>query len=123
MQNSSTTVIFVCSTCRQGEEPSEPKEGRSGTKFLTAVQNAASGFTNIEVREVECLSNCRNGCNIAVSSQGKWTYQFGNLDAATQAQDVIEIARMHSDTTDGVIPWGPRPDPIKRKTVARIPPL
>ncbi len=117
------TTIFVCTTCRRGEETFEPAELRSGFKFHAALEEAAQNNATVQVIAVECLSNCKRGCNVTYAGQGKWSYGFGDLDPVTQLQDVLDVAKLHFDAVDGVIPWAERPDAIRKKTMSRTPPL
>jgi predicted metal-binding protein len=117
------TTIFVCTTCRRGTEALEPIEERSGAKLFALVKEAARDRPDLEILGVECLLNCTRGCNIALRCDGKWSYHFGDLDPSMQVANIIEIATMHSLAADGDVPWGKRPEEIKRKAVSRIPPL
>jgi predicted metal-binding protein len=123
----SPTIIFVCTTCRQGDEPYEPAEGRSGFKFHAALETAASKAESKNecfiVQAVECLGACDKSCNVTFAAKNKWSYGFSYLDPATQVQDVIDVAKLHFETVDGVIPWFERPDAIRRKSLSRTPPV
>ena len=52
-----------------------------------------------------------------------WTYVFGNLDAATDAEALVAGAKLFASSTDGLLPWRGRPDALKRGLIARVPPL
>lgn len=112
----------MCTTCRRGDEPAEPKDSRSGAKFFAAIAEAASGRADLVVQPVECLLNCNHGCNIALRADGKWSYHFGDLDPGEQVAHVLALADMHGNAQDGEVPWGKRPEAIKRKAISRIPP-
>ena len=116
------TTIFVCVTCRRGEEELGPREDRSGFKFHAALEGAASGLP-FRIERVECLLGCTTGCNVALRADSKWSYHFSDLDPATQVKDVLAIAALHAASPVGEVPWGKRPEAIKRKAVSRIPPL
>lgn len=117
------TIIFVCTTCRKGDEPFEPAEGRSGFKFHASLEKSAAKDDRFIVQAVECLSSCDRSCNVTFAAKNKWSYGFSYLDAATQVQDVIEVAKLHYETVDGVIPWFERPDAIRKKSLSRTPPI
>jgi len=116
------TTLFVCITCRRGEEALGPIEARTGFRFRAALQAAAEG-SPIRIEGVECLLNCTRGCNVALRAEQKWSYHFGDLDPDKDVEDVLTIAGMHADSADGEVPWGRRPEAIRRKAVSRIPPL
>ena len=120
---SDPTTIIVCTTCRRGDEPMEPKAMRSGARLHALLAEAAAGSGHIRIQPVECLLNCNHGCNIALRSDGKWSYHFGDLDPATQVENILSLAALHQVTADGEVPWGNRPEAIKRHAVSRIPPI
>jgi predicted metal-binding protein len=117
------TTIFVCTTCRRGTETLEPAEERSGAKLFARLKEAAKDRSDLQILGVECLLNCTGGCNIALRCDGKWSYHFGDLDPELQLANILKIATMHNLAADGEVPWGKRPEEIKRKAVSRIPPL
>jgi predicted metal-binding protein len=112
-------MIYVCTTCRRAGEPeSEP---RPGALLAEATERAANG-TEVTVRRLKCLANCTRGPSAAMRCDGSWTYLFGGLDA-TNAEALIEGARLLAAATDGILPWRGRPDILKRGLIARVPPL
>jgi len=44
------------------------------------------------------------------------------LDAARDGPTLIAGARLFAGSTDGLMPWRGRPDPLKRGLIARVPP-
>ena len=123
LSESLPTTVFVCTTCRRGEEPLEPRSQRSGARLYEALSARTLDRHDIRILPVECLLNCNHGCNVALRAEGKWSYHFGDLDPAEQLDNIIALAALHRDTPDGEVPWGKRPEAIKRKAVSRIPPL
>jgi predicted metal-binding protein len=118
-------TLHVCITCRRGEEPLEPKEGRSGYKMYAALAGAlehcpASG---IELRPVECLSGCKRSCTVALAAPGKWSYVIADLDPAQHVGEILTFAVQYAAHPDGVPVWRDRPEIVKRSVLARVPPL
>jgi len=113
--------LLICSTCRNGEMP-DPDVKRPGAILLDHLE-AADLPDGIEVRSVECLSNCSQGCTIALRSTGRWTYIYGNIDPETQIETVIEGATRYAETVDGRVPWRERPQHFKKNCIARLPPI
>jgi len=124
-QVSQRVTLHVCITCRRGEEPLEPKEGRSGYKMrlalAEALQNREAG--GVELVPVECLSGCKRSCTVALSAPGKWSYVIADLDPARHAPDILNFAAQYAAHPDGVPAWRERPEIVKRSVLARIPPL
>ncbi len=113
-------TIIVCMTCRRSGDPEDaPRPGA----MLAALTVEAAASSGVCVRRVRCLANCKRGLSAAIRREGAWTYVFGDLDAATDATALIEGARLLSASSDGLMPWRGRPEPLKRGMIARIPPI
>nr|WP_314073110.1 DUF1636 family protein [uncultured Roseococcus sp.] len=110
-------TVFVCMTCRHADDAAEAQP-RAGAR-LAATLTSSEG---VEVREVECLANCKRGPSVAMARPGGWSYVFGNL-APTDGAAVMEGAQLLARSADGLMPWRGRPEPLKRGLIARIPPL
>lgn len=113
------TVLYVCTTCRAGQ-PLPEGEACPGSRLHEALApHVPEGVT---LRGVECLSACDNGCAIALSKPGGWTYVYGRMTL----DDVPEIARgagLFAATADGIVPWRERPVIFRKQSLARIPPM
>ena len=112
------STLFVCVTCRREGDP--PAEVRPGARFYAALRERA---TDIDVVPVECLSNCTRSCSTAVSAPGKWTYVVGDLDPKQNVEDILNFARAHKASPDGLPPWRERPVHVRQHTIARVPPM
>ena len=78
----------------------------------------------VTLTPVECLQNCESGCSVAMrGGDMRWTYVYGNLHEATDADLLLDGIALYRDTGDGLIPWRQRPEHFKRNCIARIPPL
>lgn len=115
------TTIHVCTTCRLGDEPLEPREARSGARLFREI-NARANDEEFEVIPVECLSVCKRPVTIGFSCPGKWSYIYGDFPPESGADTILAAAQLYADAPDGLIPWSDRPAEIKRGVVARIPP-
>ena len=123
-QKSASTVIYVCTTCRRPEDPEDYP--RPGAGLAAATIRAAEG-SGIAVQPLRCLANCKRGCSAVVrridASAPSWTYVFGHLDAATDAQALVHGAQLLAQSADGLMPWKGRPEALKRGLIARVPPF
>ena len=116
----SVTTIYVCTTCRVADDPSEI---RAGAKLLTALENLLAYSQDfIRLEGVECLSVCKRPCTIAFSTPGKWTYVYGDFTSETSPETILAGAELYSHAEDGLIPWKQRPDALKKGVIARLPP-
>ncbi len=115
-----STTIYVCITCRRASDPENSP--RPGLALARATARAAEGI-GVTVRQVRCLANCNRALSAAVRCDGAWTYVFGGLEAGTDAEALIEGARLLARAADGVMPWRGRPEVLKRGLIARVPPM
>ena len=120
-----TTVLYICVTCRGTPPVDAPAGLRPGARLLAAVEQrlATDSDDGIDVVPANCLSNCSRGCSAAVSGSGKWTYVIGDLDPDRHAGDVIDFARQHQAHREGVPEWRDRPEHVRKHTIARVPPV
>ncbi|MGQ3356774.1 MAG: DUF1636 family protein [Phreatobacter sp.] len=117
--------LMVCTTCRAaGADADAP---RPGAQLLAALGEALAANTDAGVRvvvePVECLSVCKRPCTVSITAPGRWTYVYGDVDAAAHAGPLIAFATQYVATADGLVPWRERPEFIRKGVVARIPPL
>jgi predicted metal-binding protein len=110
-------TVLVCSSCRLAADPEA--DPRPGSLLAADARRAADG-TDITVRHVACLGNCRGGCTAAIFRTGCWAYVFGNLTPES-GTDLVAGARLFAGSTDGFMPFRARPEALKRGLVARIP--
>jgi predicted metal-binding protein len=109
--------LFVCVTCRREGDLSGP---RPGARLFAALKEQAG---ETDVQPVECLSNCTRACTVAIAATGKWTYIVGNLDPGQNVDDVLQFARLHGASADGLTVWRERPVHVRKNTIARVPPM
>ena len=79
------------------------------------------------LQPLRCLANCKRGCTAVLRrtdpSAPAWTYVFGHLDPAADAQALVQGAKLLAGSADGLMPWRGRPDALKRGLIARVPPF
>jgi predicted metal-binding protein len=117
-------TLHVCVTCRQAGGPEE-RELRPGAVLHRALEKALgqSDAPPVRLEAVECLSVCKRPCTIAVSSPGRWTYIYGDLDPDSSVETIIEGVRRYAATGNGLVPWRERPEAFRKGVVARVPPF
>ena len=148
-----TVTLHVCITCRRPETTGEalprcadcpsgsgakrvgpactgcclgPAEGveqvRAGAQLLKEIL-ACSLPEGVTVNPVECLSACSQGCSVALSAPGKWSYVYGRIDPCLDAPAIIQGVAAYAASADGIVPWRQRPEIFRKQSLARIPPL
>lgn len=115
-----TVTLHVCITCRAGQTVEEG-EITPGARLHGAIRDAGVP-DGVNLVPVECLSACSQGCSVALSAPGRWSYVYGRLSAAN-AKDVIAGASAYAAAPDGIVPWRTRPEIFRKQSLARIPPL
>jgi predicted metal-binding protein len=116
--------LHVCVTCRQAAD-ADDKALRPGAILHRALTEALEHLDapRVRVEAVECLSVCKRPCTIAVSGPGRWTYIYGDLNAETSVETILDGLRRYAATSDGLVPWRERPEAFRKGVVARIPPF
>jgi predicted metal-binding protein len=118
------TTITVCRTCRQDRDDQNPI--RDGFRLLHRVAREVEGEAageEIELCAVRCLGACDRACAAQITSGGKFTYVLADLDPETAAPDLVAFARAHAEAENGLVPKPRRPEALKTKVIARVPPL
>ncbi|SFJ23554.1 DUF1636 family protein [Celeribacter neptunius] len=114
------TILSVCITCKRDDaDPAD--DTRPGTHLLRALHDHGAS-DDVEIREVSCLSACSNGCAVALSEPGKWSYVYGRM-TAEDAPDILAGAAAYAVTDNGLVPWRDRPVIFRKQSLARIPPF
>lgn len=111
-------VVSVCVSCRAA---AGPDEARPGADLLAALR--ATDVPGVEVRAVQCLSVCKRPCTVALSAPGRYTYLFGDVDAAGGIVDLLACIETYRRQEHGYMLWRERPESLRRGILARIPPL
>ena len=120
--------LHVCTTCRgaasEGQRAGEPVAEGSvcpGARLHAALA-AAGPPEGVKIVPVQCLSACSQGCSIALSAAGRWSYVYGRLGEA-DVPDILAGAAAYAKSADGIVPWRERPVIFRKQSLARIPPL
>jgi predicted metal-binding protein len=115
-----TVTLHVCITCRAGQTIGDG-EVTPGARLHDAILKAGVPEA-VTVVPVECLSACSQGCSVALSAPGRWSYVYGRL-SEDNAMDVIAGAAAYAGAPDGIVPWRSRPEIFRKQSLARIPPV
>ena len=113
-------TLHVCITCRAGQTIAEGQPTPGSLLHQAIVHVGAPPGVNVV--PVECLSACSQGCSVALSAPGRWSYVYGRLSDAN-AGDVVAGAAAYAAAPDGIVPWRARPEIFRKQSLARIPPI
>jgi predicted metal-binding protein len=115
-----TVTLHVCITCRAGQTISEGQPAPGSLLHQAIIRIGAP--PGVTIVPVECLSACNQGCAVALSAPGRWSYVYGRLSEA-HAGDVVVGTAAYAAAPDGIVPWRTRPEIFRKQSLARIPPL
>jgi predicted metal-binding protein len=115
-----TVTLHVCITCRAGQTIPEGQPTPGSLLHQAIVHVGAPPGVNVV--PVECLSACNQGCSVALSAPGRWSYVYGRL-SEENAGDVVTGAAAYAAAPDGIVPWRTRPEIFRKQSLARIPPV
>ncbi|MCY3980218.1 MAG: DUF1636 domain-containing protein [Alphaproteobacteria bacterium] len=119
-------TLSICLRCRDGRENCDTDQ-RGGRRLAQLVADAFPDSTaarrGLRLRGVNCMSNCKRPCAIALSAPGHFTYLFGDLDPLLHAGDVLSVAAAYVEAEGGYLPRPARPKVLRAGILGRIPPL
>ena len=120
-------VLSICLRCRDGrEDRNAGLDRRGGRRLAHAVADAFSdsmaASRGIRLRGVNCMSNCKRPCTIALAGPGRFTYLFGDLDPTIHAGAVLSVAAAYAEAEGGYLPRPARPEVLRAGILGRIPP-
>jgi predicted metal-binding protein len=115
-----SVTLHVCITCRAGQTLQEG-ETTPGARLHAAILDIGVP-EGVRLIPVECLSACNQGCSVALSAPGRWSYVYGRLSDAN-AGDIAAGAAAYAAAPDGLVPWRKRPEIFRKQSLARIPPI
>lgn len=115
-----TVTLYVCITCRAGQSLKEG-ETTPGARLHAAILGVGVP-EGVEVVPVECLSACNQGCSVALSAPGRWSYVYGRLSDANAPEIAAGVAA-YAAAPHGIVPWRSRPEIFRKQSLARIPPI
>lgn len=124
-------ILFVCTTCASKYQDGKKVGESGGEKLMQQMQTSAQTWelaSEFSIEPVQCLSTCSQACAIAFMGSNKLTYLFGNLPVdetqiETTAATVLECAGQYYENSQGLLSYKERPELLKNKVMARIPPF
>lgn len=120
-------AVVVCTTCRLSADRREDDGGRRGgalmAEAMRRMAQADPALAQVAVQEMACLFACQRHCVVHVRAPGKIGYVLGGFEPAEDhARAILEYARRHADSAEGVVPYGEWPDGVKGHFIVRTPP-
>ncbi|MGY6646794.1 MAG: DUF1636 family protein [Salinarimonas sp.] len=128
IESAQEACLSVCMRCKPPEWTG-PDAERPGQRLAQAIaarlrdQSAGSDAQPVRLRRIRCMSQCKRACVVAFSGAGRFTYLFGDLDPARDAEAVLEAFGLYRSRPDGFMERPERPEVMRAGILGRIPPL
>ncbi len=118
-------ILSFCMTCRDGHEAVH-KGVRGGVRLAQAflsAHGAGARHQGFALRGMQCMSQCKRPCVASLSGNGRFSYIFGDLDAApSHIQALNELISLYLASPEGFLRRSERPEPLRARILGRLPP-
>ena len=116
-------TLSICLSCRDGRE--EFYMTRGGRRFAKKLLNKNLLKKQVNLRGVNCMSNCKRACTISSTAKKSFTYIFGDIDPENSeySESLIELVSKYSLSSDGFLRRRDRPLLFQSSILGRLPPI
>lgn len=113
--------ITVCTSCKHKGTTCKPGFELID-KLRTAIAQAGDAIPeDFEISGVACMAGCDHPCTVAYYGSHKATYLFGDIDPASDIEDLVDFAKQYAYLHDGWCSSVDRPGKLRKSTLARVP--
>ena len=118
-------VLSICMTCRDGRETLNELRGGARLAKNVIKQLEQSTSTEVSLRGIQCMSQCKRPCIASLSSCDRFTYVFGDLDPENtdHIDALLALVALYEKAPEGFIERRNRPEALRSNILGRIPPL
>ena len=99
---------------------------RGGTRLAQSVvsQIEVRTATELTLRGVQCMSQCKRPYIAAFCGHGRFSYLFGDLDPemSSNVDALLEFPSIYLTAPEGFVERRNRPMPLQKGILARLPP-
>ena len=116
-------TLSICLSCRDGRE--EIYMTRGGRRFAKKLLNKNLLKKQVNLRGINCMSNCKRACTISLTAKKSFTYIFGDIDPENSeySESLIELVSKYSLNSDGFLKRRDRPLLFQSSILGRLPPI
>jgi len=117
-------ILSICMTCRDGREGACDVRVGSRLARRVAEKLARDDDPQMQLRGVQCMSQCKRSCIVSLAAEGRFTYVFGELDPDddTHVDALFELVSRYSKAAEGFLERKDRPAPLQASILGRLPP-
>jgi len=111
-------------TCRDCRERACDIRGGSRLARRVAEKLERNGDPQMQLRGVQCMSQCKRSCIVSLAAEGRFIYVFGELDPDddTHVDALFELVTQYSNAPEGFLERKDRPSPLQASILGRLPP-
>ena len=116
-------TLSICLSCRDGRE--EIYMTRGGRRFAKKLLIKNLLKKQVNLRGLNCMSNCKRACTISLTAKKSFTYIFGDIDPENSeySESLIELVSKYSLSSDGFLRRRDRPLLFQSSILGRLPPI
>ena len=116
-------TLSICLSCRDGREEFYMTSG--GKRFAKNLLNKNLLKKQVNLRGINCMSNCKRACTISLTAKKSFTYVFGDIDPENSeySESLIELVSKYSLSSDGFLRRRDRPILFQSSILGRLPPI
>jgi predicted metal-binding protein len=123
----SNPALFVCTSCgAKIASPNDREDAQTAGAVLwqqlQAWMEASDANLDLSVRSVGCLWTCDRPCSVTLTSPGKYTYHFVDLDPAAHLEDLQQFSQLYLASADGYVKPPKMPGTLRSQLLVRVPP-
>lgn len=119
-------ILFVCKSCHRSSKERQKNQLCDGTILLDQLNTLCNDkfqFDELEIKPVECLWACSQGCVVSISRHDKPTYLFVNLLPEESPAALLEFMQLYIKSRKGAVAWKQLPKILQSAIFAQIPPV
>ena len=79
-------VLSICTSCRDGREAVDGARGGTSLAHSVVSHLELRTATELTLRGVQCMSQCKRPCIASLSGYNRFTYVFGDIDPENTKQ-------------------------------------
>ena len=118
-------ILSFCMTCRDGNEDVHGVV-RGGARLAQAFLSHSGAVQpyGFVLRGVRCMSQCKRSCIVSLGASGRFSYMFGDLDAAEpgHVKALRDLIPLYLAAPEGFLRREARPEPLRARILGRLPP-
>ena len=116
-------TLSICLSCRDGRE--EFYMTRGGRRFAKKLLNKNLLKKQVNLRGVNCMSNCKRACTISLTAKKSFTYVFGDIDPENSeySESLLELVSKYILSSEGFLRRRDRPLLFQSSILGRLPPI